>query len=581
MAEVLFIHAGVPINVQCKFNDKMKDIIKKLKEKVKIRSGNIYYLYNGAILNNEEFTFEQIANQVDKNRKKMSITIIEDTSDIKKKEIIKSKNIICPECKENIRMDIKEYKINLSKCKNGHNIENILFNEFEETQNINLTEITCDICKKINKGKTYNNEFHKCLTCNKNICPLCKSNHDNNHKIIYYDEKYYKCSEHNDDYIAYCEDCKKNLCSLCDGHKVHKRLIFMDILPKKEDLIEKINEIKSTIDKFNNQMRVLINILNDVKDKINMYYKIYEDIINNYDNKNRNYEIIYNINQLQNNKIKDELDKIIESNIIEKYKNIFNIYQKMNIDEINIIYNIKDLNQVQLFDSIFIEKNKNNLKLIIDGKELELIGIYQLINNNENILKVKLKGITTVTDMSYIFRDCSSLISLPDISKWDTINVTDMSYIFSDCSTLIYLPDISKWNTINVTDMSLMFYGCSSLISLPDISNWNTTNVNNMSYIFNGCSSLISLPDISKWNTINVTDMRFMFSGCSSLLSLPDISKWNTTKATNMSLMFYGCASLTYLPDISNWNTTNVTDMSRMFDGCKSSLNIPFKFKKY
>ena len=93
MAEVLFIHAGVPINVQCKFNDKMKDIIKKLKEKVKIRSGNIYYLYNGAILNNEEFTFEQIANQVDKNRKKMSITIIEDTSDIKKKEIIKSKKM--------------------------------------------------------------------------------------------------------------------------------------------------------------------------------------------------------------------------------------------------------------------------------------------------------------------------------------------------------------------------------------------------------------------------------------------------------------------------------------------------------
>ena len=29
-------------------------------------------------------------------------------------------------------------------------------------------------------------------------------------------------------------------------------------------------------------------------------------IINNYDNKNRNYEIIYNINQIQNNNIIDE-----------------------------------------------------------------------------------------------------------------------------------------------------------------------------------------------------------------------------------------------------------------------------------
>ena len=57
MAEVIFIHVGVPINVQCKFNDKMKDIIKKLKEKVEITSENIYYLYNGGILNNEELTF--------------------------------------------------------------------------------------------------------------------------------------------------------------------------------------------------------------------------------------------------------------------------------------------------------------------------------------------------------------------------------------------------------------------------------------------------------------------------------------------------------------------------------------------
>ena len=51
---------------------------------------------------------------------------------------------------------------------------------------------------------------------------------------------------------------------------------------------------------------------------------------------------------------------------------------------------------------------------------------------------------------------------------------------------------------INVNDMSFMFYECNSLISLPDISKWNTSNVNNMSYMFSGCNSLISLPDIPK-----------------------------------------------------------------------------------
>ena len=70
------------------------------------------------------------------------------------------------------------------ECKNGHKMENILLNEFEETQNIDLSHIKCDICKKNNKSISYNNIFYKCLTCNNNICPLCKSNHDKEHKII-------------------------------------------------------------------------------------------------------------------------------------------------------------------------------------------------------------------------------------------------------------------------------------------------------------------------------------------------------------------------------------------------------------
>ena len=56
-----------------------------------------------------------------------------------------------------------------------------------------------------------------------------------------------------------------------------------------------------------------------------------------------------------------------------------------------------------------------------------------------------------------------------------------------------------------------MFDGCSSLSSLPDISKWITNNVTDMSCMFNGCSSLSSIPNISNWNTNNVTDMTEMF----------------------------------------------------------------------
>jgi len=46
--------------------------------------------------------------------------------------------------------------------------------------------------------------------------------------------------------------------------------------------------------------------------------------------------------------------------------------------------------------------------------------------------------------------------------------------------------------------MSFEFYCCESLLSFPDISKWNTNNVTDMVYMFNCCKSLKSLPDISK-----------------------------------------------------------------------------------
>ena len=42
-----------------------------------------------------------------------------------------------------------------------------------------------------------------------------------------------------------------------------------------------------------------------------------------------------------------------------------------------------------------------------------------------------------------------------------------MSYMFKGCSSLSSLPDISKWNTNNVTDMNNMFSGCNESLNIP------------------------------------------------------------------------------------------------------------------
>ena len=52
--------------------------------------------------------------------------------------------------------------------------------------------------------------------------------------------------------------------------------------------------------------------------------------------------------------------------------------------------------------------------------------------------------------MGYMFNECTSLKTLPDILKWDTSSVTNMGYMFNECASLTSLPDISKWDTGNV-----------------------------------------------------------------------------------------------------------------------------------
>ena len=114
------------------------------------------------------------------------------------------------------------------------------------------------------------------------------------------------------------------------------------------------------------------------------------------------------------------------------------------VSEINIIYGIKkDDKYIKIFGNIFVENNKNKCKMMIDNKEYEITEKYCVNNKNHNKLYIKLKGINNVINMSNMFKECSSLLSLPDISKWNTNNVIDMSYIFYGCSSLTFFIIIS------------------------------------------------------------------------------------------------------------------------------------------
>ena len=582
--------------IQARLDDKFKIAIDRFiqKNRDRVNTNNIYFLSSGKQINNEEIIKNQMTD-LDKRNKKMKVLVhmLEKENKDKEQIIIKSKDIICPKCYEPCRIKFENYKIKLFGCINNHVFHNIKLSDFPNTQKINISRIICDICKIKNKGNSPNYEFYRCLTCNINICLLCKHNHNQNHNIIKYEQINYICKKHNDVFDKYCGQCNLNICFSCEDHEIHKNTISLrELKPDVEEKKKILFGIKTEIEYFNKKVKKIMFILNELVNTMNVYYEINNDILNSYEIRKRNYQMLSNIKEISiNNDIFEKIKNINRiDNINDKILNLFDLYNKMNLNnndvksvniekdyyapkkiienikdikekkldnkknsvtinipkkdklnEMTIIYDIKDKDGIYIFGTDFVKANKNNCYILIDGKKNELCDYLDLNKEQQekDILEIKLIENKPITNMSYMFS--SSLISLPDISEWDTRYVTDMSFMFGSCNSLKSLPDISKWNTKNVKDMNSMFNYCTSLKSLPDISKWNIKNVTNISSMFYGCNTLKSLPDISKWDTKNITDMSYLFSECSSLKSFPDISKWELNEDVIKDYMFDGC----------------------------------------
>ena len=156
------------------------------------------------------------------------------------------------------------------------------------------------------------------------------------------------------------------------------------------------------------------------------------------------------------------------------------------------------------------------------------------------------------TNMIFKFEEYSKLQVVPSL---DFTGRASTSSLFYNCPSLKSIENMIGIE--RVTDMTLMFRGCSSLTSIPQLDTSNVTTMGGWSGgMFEGCSSLTSIPQM---NTSNVTDMRALFNGCSSLTSIPQI---DTSKVTKTNYMFYGCSSLTSIPLL---DFSSVTEIGYVF----------------
>jgi len=275
-------------------------------------------------------------------------------------------SIKCPECGKSCFLNIKDYKISLNQCENGHNINFVPLNELENCINKYDSKIFCYYCKK-NKLEANKTHFYKFLLSELYLCESCKQSNNSNQKLISLEHVNYICNKDNLPYISYCKNCNKNLCSKCEiiHDKNHYLIKYSNMINNNNYYSQNLNDFMVKVKQFENEINSLINILNKVLYSTDIYSKLYNSIIKN-ESEYKNYQLLCNkitLNDFNQILLKD-INKIInENNMINKFAFIKEMYDKMNNfnnpngNEYNNNYNNNNFNNN--YNSISLNNNNN------------------------------------------------------------------------------------------------------------------------------------------------------------------------------------------------------------------------------
>ena len=312
MVEIQFDFNQVSTMIQAQLEEPFQNVIDIYHEKSLFEPGSVKFELNGKPINLNE-SIESHMNKQDKKNKRMKILVTE----IKNDDIIESKDIICPKCKEQCRIVFEKYKINLFECPERHIFKNISLMNFNNTQKINISKIKCNKCGLGNKDNFKKNEFFRCLSCKLNLCLSCKNNHDSKHNIIIYNEKNYICQIHNEAFFKYCIQCHEHICFSCEEHNNHESIFLIDLKPNIAEKEKILNEMKKCVYLINGKINEIIEKLNSFKETINKFYEINNNILKSYNPNKFNFHILKNLHEINN---KNKIFKLLT--IINKSDNL-------------------------------------------------------------------------------------------------------------------------------------------------------------------------------------------------------------------------------------------------------------------
>ena len=381
MSHVIFKYHETDIPITFNGDEPFSIVIQKFCFRTNTDKKDIYFLNNGTPIK-EGITLDKIPMN-NQNIRIINVFDVE-AEPPKTEEIIKSENIICPECKENAIISLKGCRIYI-ECKNGHKRNNLSFKQFNDSQNEDISKIICKLCNK-SKLITIDNKMFFCFKCNANICPNCKFNHDMTHKLVNYEGKNFICHKHGEYFNMYCKTCKQNVCPNCESEHYnnnHEIMILEDLIVDKNELKEQFDKTEKNINKFKIIVNEYIQKLFKIVDNIDIYQDINKKLCNSINRKYKTSEELISINGINNNnKINIDINNIInDNNINSQITNILDMYKALeNGIDINNGNNNNENNNFNIINEGIIN-NDNNNNNIINNEDFNAMSNNNLINN--------------------------------------------------------------------------------------------------------------------------------------------------------------------------------------------------------
>jgi len=163
-----------------------------------------------------------------------------------------------------------------------------------------------------------------------------------------------------------------------------------------------------------------------------------------------------------------------------------------------------------------------------------------------------LPDLTAVVSYVNMFRNCSTLSTVPNMGYWDVSNGQRFSYMFAVAQN--FDEDISSWDVSSAIYLNHMFYFAEAFNQ--DLGDWEVGNVEDFSSTFRDAKAFNQ--NLSQWDVSESEDFDNMFRDATAFNQ--GLGSWNLSSASNINGMLRNCSMDTdnYDATLIGWANTGV-----------------------